>query len=729
MISSMQNRWLRFDRMLAGSLWKQFVWIISILLITWGISYLCLSLSGTEWEQFCENHDVKPWLLPLYLLIDTNALNNLYIIDPNTVTPATGNSAIVDVDTSSHSVHGWLLVVSSVTYLVGLLIFNGIIISILSNWIAQRKENYTHGVSRYRYSGHYVIMGYDEMLPSVIADIIRRDSQANILVLSAVSSVIIRERLCKSVPKEHFDQIVVYYGHRIARDYYPDIQLEYAKEVYIVGKRSLPNHDAVNVECVESICSYLKDLKERKNCTYSLKRITCVFEDIDTYTSFRTTDIFSDITNDLNIEFVPYNYYVSWARRIFVNKSYISKLDQKEHDYPCLCKNGIGLNDEHYVHLVFVGFSNFAVTFANEAANIFHFPNYEMAKTKITFIERNADVEMPLFLTRNHHFFDVQPYYFSDYSEKGDKEIHKIISRLKFEGKDADFLDVDFEFIKGDVFTSEVQSLLEGWAKDEKQYLSIFLSMTNQRDNFALAMNMPDAVYNNEIPIFVRQDSSDNFITLLQQADTKAPRKGDPEYRKYENEKLFVKEAHGRYDHIYPFGMNDTSFFSDNTSFRRAKLINFLYQTADYGTNKFQSMEVLFAMSKDTIWKESEKFWKKQTVAEKWSNLYFAYSIDYKVRSFRVLNETGIEKEEALKVMSVVEHNRWNVEKLLMGYRKPKISEDMYNKSDDIAKKLKNNKNLFIHPQIRPFRELTDDMKQLDKEFNKYIPWIVSIAP
>ena len=175
--------------------------------------------------------------------------------------------------------------------------------------------------------------------------------------------------------------------------------------------------------------------------------------------------------------------------------------------------------------------------------------------------------------------------------------------------------------------------------------------------------------------------------------------------------------------------MNDTSFFSDNTSFRRAKLINFLYQTADYGTNKFQSMEVLFAMSKDTIGKESEKFWKKQTVAEKWSNLYFAYSIDYKVRSFRVLNETGIEKEEALKVMSVVEHNRWNVEKLLMGYRKPKVSEDMYNKSDEIAKKLKNNKNLFIHPQIRPFVELTEDMKQLDKEFNKYIPWIVSIAP
>ena len=72
-----------------------------------------------------------------------------------------------------------------------------------------------------------------------------------------------------------------------------------------------------------------------------------------------------------------------------------------------------------------------------------------------------------------------------------------------------------------------------------------------------------------------------------------------------------------------------------------------------------------------------------------------------------------------------MEHNRWNVEKLLMGYRKPLEIEDLYDKSDDIARKLKNNKNLFVHAQIRPYDDLSDDMKELDKEFARYIPWII----
>ena len=706
--------WL--DRMLAGSLWKQIKWIVVILFFLWLISYVSLCLSGTEWGEFCSDHNIKPWLLPLYLLIDTNALNNLYLTSPDLV------------EAGRKSLPGLMLAISSITYFLGLLIFNGIIISVFSNWIAQRKENYTHGLARYPVTGHYVIMGYDEMVPSVIASIFRSDHHAQIFVLSAMSSVIIRERIRKSVPKEYFDQIVINYGHRIARDYYPDIHLEKAKEVYVVGKRSLPNHDAVNVECVESICAYLRDLKEKQSCFHTIKRITCVFEDFDTYTSFRTTDIFSDITNELNIEFIPYNDYMSWARRVFVNQSYIGKVDQKEHAYPCLCRNGIGLQDEHYVHLVFVGFSNFAVTFANEAANLFHFPNYKNARTKITIIDRNADIEIPIFITRNHHFFEVQPYYYRDYTEKGEKKIQKIISRLKFEGKNSDFLDIDFEFIKGDAFTNEVQGLIEEWAKDEKQYLSIFLAMTNQRDNFALAMNMPDAVYNNEIPVFVRQDSSDNFITLLQQADTKAPRKGDPEYRKYENGELFTKEAHGRYNHIYPFGMNDTSFFADDVSFRRALLINYLYQKADWSTNTFQSQEILLATSKEAILKDAERMWKELSVAEKWSNFYFAYSIDYKIQSLRVMQESEQDNEEILEALSESEHNRWNVEKLLMGYRKPKASEDMYGKSEKIARKLKNNKNLFIHSQIRPYDDLSDDMKKVDKEFAAYIPWIVDMA-
>ena len=66
-----QASWLRFDRMLVESLWKQIGWILIVLIGTWIFSYACLSLSGTEWKDFCASKDISPWLLPIYLLIDT----------------------------------------------------------------------------------------------------------------------------------------------------------------------------------------------------------------------------------------------------------------------------------------------------------------------------------------------------------------------------------------------------------------------------------------------------------------------------------------------------------------------------------------------------------------------------------------------------------------------------------------------------------------------------------
>ena len=85
---------------------------------------------------------------------------------------------------------------------------------------------------------------------------------------------------------------------------------------------------------------------------------------------------------------------------------------------------------------------------------------------------------------------------------------------------------------------------------------------------------------------------------------------------------------------------------------------------------------------------------------------------------------TDIEVEE----LAMVEHNRWNVEKLLMGFRKARDYEDAFKATDEEdATKLVNNKKLFIHHDIRPFDEL-DEIKELDREFSRFIPWIIEMT-
>ena len=714
-----RRQWLRFDRLLSQNMLKQFAILMVGLAVALALSYLLLAFSGCDWQEFCEDHDISMWLLPLYLLIDSNALNNLYVADPEQVANHT-----------SHAVHGWMLIASTLIFLVGAFVFNGIIIGIITNSIDRRVKRHQDGMIHYLKSGHYIIMGYDEMVPSVINHIFSKDAQAYVLILSAKDATAIREELSKSFCKAYMKRIIVNYGHRTSTEDYADIHLEAAEQVYIIGNSHNPAHDAINVECMDSIYRYLNSpgIKERPN------RITCVFKDLDTYAAFKTSDIFSQI-GQLGIEFVPYNFCAGWAKQVFVKRRYHDMEDpDKEYAYPAVYGNGIKPDDDKYVHLVFVGTTNFAVAFAMEAANVLHFPNFNRnasLKTRITFIDINADKEKDEFITRNHHLFEVQSYHYRDLSETGTGE-DMVVPPSQFTGKEADFLDVEFEFIKGNVFSRKIQHLIKEWAEDaNRQYLSIFLAQADQRHNFVIGMNLPDSVYDNGINVFIRQDRSDNFVTNLRNTDDS----GMSPYSIVTNGHLVTTQRKGRYAHIYPFGMNETGYSEDSHSLKRAKLINYLYCTANYDTLQFLPMAQLDATPADQIWADANKLWRKLTVANKWSNLYNAYNIRTKLASLRAMRGLSVDDcsrdYEALKAyeveeLAIVEHNRWNVEKLLMGFRKPHIEEDKY-AHPAFADVLAQNKKLFIHHDIRPYDEL-NIINMLDKEFTRYMPWIMKMT-
>lgn len=706
---------LRFDRLLSQSLWRQLLILGGVLLVMLAFSYLLLSFSGADWKAFSQSKDVSQWLLPVYLLIDTNALNTLYI--------------------EGH-VHGWMLFASSITFLLGAFIFNGIIIGIITNTLEQRVADHRKGRIHYLRTGHYIILGYDDMAPSIINHIFSRDASAYVLLMGAMDAEVIREKLCKRFDEQQMKHIIINYGHRTSPGYLKDIHLESAKEVFVVGNHSKPEHDAINVECVDCMRLYLADKQERPS------RITVVFKDLDTYAAFKTSPLFKDISK-LGIEFTPYNRYAGWAKQVFVKRGYrdFGSASQK-YPYPSVFgKKGILPQDERYAHLVFVGTTNFAVAFAMEAAHVLHFPNYpeKGVRTRITFIDLHADKEKDEFITRNRHFFEVQSHYYRDLSDASSSTTLQRIPPLYFnkdngyeEGADYDFLDVEFEFIKGDVFSQRVQQLIRTWAgeHEQKQYLSVFLAMADQRQNFVMAMNMPDEVYDHEVPLFVRQDRSDNFVTQLREADSKTL-----SYCHMEGGELKEEQRHARYASIYPFGMNETAYSADDHSLRRAMLINYLYCHADYDTLSFPGMLTLDSIAADDIWAEARALWQKLDVSLKWSNLYNSYTIRTKLRTLRAMRGMDIEDEsrdgdllsdEETAILAQVEHNRWNVEKLLMGYRKPHRDEDKY-EYDDYSAELSKNKKLYIHHDIRPFDKL-DKISKLDYEFSGYMPWIMRMT-
>lgn len=706
--------WLTFDRILSHDLGKQVLILLGILAFIFVISTICLHFAGPDWQAYCQNKRISKWVFPFYLLIDGNAFSNFYM------------------DSASSSL---TVILTCIFYFAGIIVFTGMTISVMTNMISRRVEKHQDGLIHYLKSGHIIIMGYDDMVPSIIDEVFTRYPGTYVLLMTSIEAFKVSERLRKSVASRHFDRIIINYGHRTTIDYYRQINLEKAREIYIAGYRSLPAHDAINVECVDSICDYLNRLKQDGKLKQVPSRITCVFEDLDTYAAFKTTEIFNKV-GELGIEFVPYNFYAGWARQVFVNRKYKDNAGGYL-DYPPVYGPGISTSDTKYVHLVFVGTTNFAVAFAQEAAQVLHFPNFNRDKklrTRITFIEVNADKEISLFATRNRHFFEVQPLIFKDCTGPEPQDNSgNYKNLLKFPDKDCGFLDVEYEFIKGNVFSREVQSLISEWAnKSDEQYLSIFLTLADQRENFIMGMNMPDNIYDQGIPIFIRQDRSDNFVINLRENDSE-----EHDYSHVlQDETLVTEKRKGRYSNIYPFGMNDMSYSNDETLLKRAKLINLLYTTADYSTYRFTDIMSLNAKDNDEIMKMADEAWSELQVAKKWSNLYCAYCIPCKLASLRAMrglsptdtshDQDDLNDDEILQ-MAIVEHNRWNVEKLLMGFRKPLPEEDIVTHPDHKTA-LRKNKDLYIHSDIRPFDQL-DGIKNLDMQISKYIPWIIKMAP
>ena len=197
---------LGIDKALSQSFWRQVLFLGILMIVAFVISLGLIFFTGCNCEvvAYCESKHIWKIMFPIYLLIDSNALNNLYDGD---------------------NIHGWMMFFSVITYLFGIFIFNGLLIGVITNYIEHRVQDHRDGLIHYLKKDHHIIMGYDDMVPSIIADIFdeKHDPQGNVMILSSYDVKQIKERLKKSVLRDKLDQIIVNYGQKTAYEYYKDI--------------------------------------------------------------------------------------------------------------------------------------------------------------------------------------------------------------------------------------------------------------------------------------------------------------------------------------------------------------------------------------------------------------------------------------------------------------------------------------------------------------------------
>lgn len=662
---------LNFDRSFSGRGLKQFYWLIALTILASCTFFLIAYLSdfNTASTSCCGEDENNLYRLVLTLFVDPGTINEIPLSDR------------------------WLALTISV---FGLIIFTGILISVLSNMLERRIERYRSGDIRYSLSNHVVIIGFNRIAPSIVTQICQNSKYDNcyILIQSILPSHIIREKLHELLDNKNEKRIVIFHARRNADEELHLLRSNKCRELFILGEDNEQGHDFINIDCLKRIVN----IHKQKNCKKEPLPATVLFENQSTYAIFQLNDISKEWRGYIN--FHPINYHEEWAKRVIVTRKYEN--DDETILYPPLDRGGINEDSEKYVHFVIIGMSRMGIAMGVEAAQVMHFPNYctKQKKTKITFIATDAEKEMNFVVGRYSHFFEIAPYYYADYTkddnegnkEKSHEERRKRLGASLLKKDEKDFLDIEFNFIKGDTESENIRQLLSTWAKDNEQILTIAVCLSDPPASIAMGLYLPDTIYQKGIPVFIRQRTTGTLLNTVRNSPN------DGKWNKYAN--------------VYPIGMLDNCYDLDQKGQNYAYGIKYLY----HYQNTYQTIPTTLPPEKELV-----ELWNNEATALQWSNYYSSYSIGPKLRSLGLSEESYCPEltKAQIDIIAQVEHNRWNVEKLLIGYRKPTADEEKNHSRNEL-------KNNYAHPDIRPYYELSEASKDYDRAITQGIPLLVN---
>lgn len=409
-----------------------------------------------------------------------------------------------------------------------------------------------------------------------------------------------------------------------------------------------------------------------------------------TFRMLQRTD-FSDSVNRC-FEVWPTTQEEMWAEHVIVRYPGIS-----ENSGPPLDREPITPSSNQFIHLVIAGFDEYAARVAVKTAQVAHFPNYDgkaryPLRTRITFLQPDIAAQRDAFIARFRTLFD-HSYYRNIFPSKRSSILHHPLR----EGRQEDFVDVEWEFVDASLTDSEVMDRLSVWATDPRRQLTLVLSDPDDNTNLDFAFSLPSSIYENHIPVWVRQRSN-----LMAGCISGAQ----------------------RYSAIFPFGMEDSGYDIQLPAARLSKLLHYFYASY-YGSGivptYFPKEDVERAwLSAGSLKMRLSNACNVMTMATKMHSLGHAPA---DLATFYAMSQDEVES------LARTEHNRWSVERLLSGTR-PCNDEERAAVLSDIHLKSVFKMERDAHFDLCAYDELGmdekgNDVRIYDKVLTACIPLIV----
>ncbi len=600
-----------------------------------------------------------------------------HFVDPGNI----GNAA------SDHI--GWATLIA----LLGVFLMNGLLIATLTGWIDSHKEKWLKGEVTYirpSMQRYYIIIGGNDMVAGIVEQIFRANKSTwwrRILSLLFKPTILIqtsrdvekfRMELFSNLTEREQRHVVIYYGNRTSDRDIENLKVRSAKEVYIIGEDVRSDdtesyHDTMNMECLELIRKHLGKVHKKLNCHV-------MFEYQTTFSVFQ----YSEISNNIKdfIDFKPFNYYDSWAQQVLIGRT--------EEYLPLEGAEGIRVDSPKQVHLIIVGMSRMGISMAINAAHVAHYPNFDSKgiRTKITFIDKAANEEKDFFMGRFKELFALSHWSYGNIEEDKVKLATQDVLH-NYEHLGGDFLDIEWEFINGSIEKKAVQTYIKEATANENSIVTIAICLPEPNRCLAAALYLDRSVYDKVNQILVYNRYGDSLVTQM-------THKHDKQINPYHNK-------------MRAFGMA--------YDFYNLELVRNIEKLAHRIQDEYNKIYP----------PNPEEKYGKSEMAKWWSNVYSASTAWCKMRCIGWDGERDLTEDE-VNILAKVEHARWNMEQLLMGYRpidatKQKELTDITDKEEKKTKKNKL-KSQMIHLNICSFnklKEIDGGSIQVDKGISSII--------
>ena len=482
---------------------------------------------------------------------------------------------------------------------------------------------------------HYVIIGFNPYTLQVLRHCLKENSRKAI-IMTPFNPYIVREKINNGLSKAMSQRVILYAGDAIEKEKVESLNLRYAQKLYLLDESDGQDSQYLrNVSILKAVVDCVADRIHPLEVYMQVNNSKA-------YNLLQRVDLPVDFFRrgeNIVVDFRPFNFYENWARLLW---SY-HKLEK----YDTLDFEPLENSNQH-VHLVISGFNDMGQALILEALRLCHYPNYKEStganQTVISVFDARMDAQLDAFKAQYPNLQEIR--------------------------------DVQIEFIHSDIHSAESRVLLDQWARDNAQLLTIAICDPEADVAMTNALNLPQSVY-------YLTNGNPRTRVLVRQALERA------------TDDVFSSINQEAYPHLQLFGSIEEGLCFSQLDDRIAICINGIYEVYSKSPDECtKHIRSVFAQ------KENETEWRKRWLNlpenKKWANRFQA-------DIYKLYIDTMTRSSGMCDILPDMEHRRWCAERILAGWRQKAPDGERVNSHR-------------IHDMIIPYSQLDD--KEKEKDYN-----------